>query len=224
MSILDSALPKWPEMRVIGNKVSKKQAADIIMRTDFSFFYPSTNDEEWLRIFYDIIGVGQVEDDDIYKAIYSVAKRIGWLEGIEYIRPSRIMSNYIRGPRGWIDWDGNIDYGTHNIGKWPSCEDVFKDWEIVANAFPYLNLRCQLFDKEGCEDGEEAVIEYIVREGKVEAVKPVDIIPRGIELEYDICAANAERGVSREYLEKVFCRLSGKKMVQNSEEELIFCD
>lgn len=169
-SILSAGLPKWPALAVEGKPVTKEQAAEIIVRTDcFSF---SCNDESWPVMLWEAIGlksdrVGPVNWDDSEAAM----KRLRRIE-LEYLCNARIASAWIGGPHGWCNWDGTIGCNNYNIGKWPSCEAVHGEWALIAAAFPFLDLRCQLFNGENCEDHSAPVIEFRVHNGAVESLVP----------------------------------------------------
>lgn len=205
MNLLDRSLPKWPEMRTIGAPITPKQARNIIMRTDACLSYFSGNNREWLSAVANIIGLKysekypNYEHDDLEK----IRNKINFIY-VEYIMPDRISSSYIGGPNGWVDWNGNIGESGHNIGKWPDVKTVFEEWGAIANAFPFLDMRCQLFDKEGCEDNSNAVIEYVIKNGEVNVVEPADIIPQTIPKYRNFLDLNSEIGVSEEVLRLAF--------------------
>lgn len=194
------SLPKWPEMRTTGEKITPKQARNIIMKTDRSFSYLNCNDKEWVKTVAEILGLKfagkypNINWDDLDR----IRDEFGHLR-LGYISNDRIMTSYIGGPHGWVDWDGNIGEAGHNIGKWPSGEEVLNDWSKIAAQFPFLNMRCQLFDKEGCEDNTIPLIEYVINRGVVEVVEPTEAIQTGFrdaEAEIDrLFTPNAERGV-----------------------------
>lgn len=168
-------LIKWPGFVVLGKSVSKEQAAEIILRTDSYYF--STNDRAWDKTCKEILEYPKDEDydkDDFRSKWDDIGK---WGESIgniplEYLDNSWIGSAYIGGPHGWCDWDGNIGCHYGNIGKWPSVKDVKNDWKAIADAFPFLNLECQLYDAEMGELGAQPIVHFIVKDGNVEVYKP----------------------------------------------------
>src|SRR5689334_7897912 len=87
---------------------------------------------------------------------------------LSYLRNSRIVSCYVNGPHGWCNWDGTIFTNTYNIGKWPNCKEVLEDWQNIAEHFPFLKLKSQLWSTEQCEEGGHAVIQYNIANGTVE--------------------------------------------------------
>lgn len=105
---------------------------------------------------------------------------VGQLD-LQYLYNSRILSSWIGGPHGWCDWNGYIRCSNYNIEKHPSVEEICKEWQVIATAFPYLNLKSQLITEEG--EGNIAV-EFEVKDGTaimktpgalLEAVKDLDI-------------------------------------------------
>ncbi len=184
---LNRGLPKWPAITVIGDDVSQVQAAEILIRTDGHMpdFEYATNSRSLNERLSEIFGLPihrldhsstSVEERfDImvphWNAVSRLRKRLKILE-LEYLSNYQIASSYIGGPHGWVDWYGRVMYSGHNIGKWPSIETVAKEWVTIAKAFPFLNLRCQLYDRESCEVGAEPVVTFEVENGKVAARKP----------------------------------------------------
>lgn len=170
-----TALPKWPAFCVEGRTVTQKQAQEILIRTSDLYF--STNDKDFLRQIYDFLGqptdeFGYPKDLDRLREILEKYRILH----LSFLKNSRIISSFIGGPHGWCDWDGRIGCNTFNIGKYPSVEEVHEDWKKIAEAFPYLDLRCQLWNCEaGCEDSvmdPRPVVEYLVKDGKVEILAP----------------------------------------------------
>lgn len=175
--VLRYGLPKWPGMVVTGDRVTPDRAMEIIVRTDSLNF--CLNDHAFERHLNEALGVGKHSrhsDTWDWDKLEEVRASLGCLDGLEYLRNSRIGSSWIGGPHGWCDWDGTIGCNNYNIGKWPTCEDVFGEWEAIARAFPFLCLRCQLFDGETCEEGIRPVVEYSVGGGTVDAIEPTDTL------------------------------------------------
>lgn len=167
------SLPKWPECRVDGVSVTKEQAQEILIRTqDFHF---STNDERFARDCLRTLGV-KVTDKYPYHDLDEIAQKREEYKCLDifYLRNERIASCYIGGPNGWLDWDGTVYQTGRNIGKWPDVASVYNEWKLIAKTFPYLDLRCQLFNGEGYEEGNLAVVEFVVKSGKVRMKLPTD--------------------------------------------------
>lgn len=88
----------------------------------------------------------------------------------EYVYNSWAASAYIYGPTGWCRPDGVIHFEGHNYGKWPDVSDIVADWELLAQAFPYLDIQCTLFNGESCDEHAEPVITILVKDQTVKTV------------------------------------------------------
>lgn len=181
-------LTKWPLLVVEGDRVTGEQANEILIRTN-SWMY-GCNDKAWERTVGEIVGLPAEPDyyrlapDDFAERMRLVNERqaierefneaLGILD-LEYLYNQRIMSAWIGGPKGWCDWDGQIACNTYNIGKYPDSSEVEAEWAAIAEAFPYLRLRAQLFPDEG--EVITPAVEYRVAEGRVEVVvAPTDVL------------------------------------------------
>jgi hypothetical protein len=176
---------------VVGNSVTEEQAMEILIRTDS--FYFGCNDPEWEEELHNIVyGVRSRDIDNQLKEKYgfdkekyspefwtlkeSFQQRYAPIE-LCYLTNSRIASSWIGGPHGWCSWNGKIGCSNYNIGKWPSVEEVHNDWVAIASEFPFLDLRCQLMNEEAGEsDIIKPLIEFIIKEGKVEMYEPTEIL------------------------------------------------
>lgn len=203
-------LPKWPALVVDGHSVTAEQAAEILIRTNT---YLCSNEREFdnqaKALIYGLTLDDPSEYDADVKAIEKIlgisAQGPGWFKiyeykeakekelgvlDIKYLSNHRISSAWIGGPHGWCDWDGVIGCHNYNIGKWPSVEDIYKEWKIIAKAFPFLDLRCQLMNHEAsCEDMTEnpgPVVEYRVKDGKVKMVENFRSIKRSSFTDLDV--------------------------------------
>jgi hypothetical protein len=200
-------LPKWPALIVKGNRVTENQAKEILIRTDG--FYFSSNDKEFEReINFLIYGF---RENDLHEAAKKAFGFVGYNDFYEwkdtkeepyrileltYLNNSRIISSWIGGSHGWCDWSGNIGCCNYNIGKWPSVEEVYKDWSDIAKNFPYLDLTCQLLDSEAGESDKEqkALIEFRVKNGKVDMSIPESIICETVDVDFVASRMFGERG------------------------------
>lgn len=90
--------------------------------------------------------------------------------GLGYVYNSWVSSSYIGGPHGFANPSGKI-YSSDNIGKWPSCQEVVRDWVRIAHRFPFLELVAILFDKEYSEEGRSPVYALQVKDGEVTRIK-----------------------------------------------------
>jgi hypothetical protein len=205
-------MTKWPRLVVVPEKghetVTREQASEILLRTDGSYF--AVNDREWPKLCADLLGIpsewkpypdGGGWWHIPWQGVMAWQESIGALE-LHYVANSRIMSAWIGGPHGWCDWDGRIGCGTWNIGKWPTAEEVTEDWQKIAAAFPYLDLRAQCIADEG--DGDVAA-QWRVTGGKAALVEPIGRLAPPEDLgEADMLlrlfGRDGERGVSLERL------------------------
>ncbi len=141
-------LTKWPRLLVTGQTVTEEQANEILIRTS-NLWLLHTNDREWTTTVGDVLGV---ENGRLGfwtpESIRAAAEGLRCL-GLQWLYTSRIASSWIGGPHGWCDWDGTIGCATYNIGKHPDVESVTEEWQAIAAAFPFLDLRAQLVTDEG---------------------------------------------------------------------------
>ena len=172
-------------MLVTGEKVTPDQAAEILIRTDGGLPEPSSNTGHFDREVTKLFGVpfsgfraprdpmpegDEARDMDWFNTHWDarrkLRKKLKMLD-LSYLCNDQIVSSWIGGPHGWINWNGEIFSNNHNIGKWPSVECVHQDWKDIAKAFPYLSLTCQLMSGETCEDDKEPLVEFTVTNGTV---------------------------------------------------------
>jgi hypothetical protein len=102
-----------------------------------------------------------------------------------------------------------------NIGKWPSVESVFNEWCLIAEAFPFLKLTCQLFNDEviNATDSRKAVVQYTVEGGKVILSEPRDILTPKDNLDKhlnNLWDLHRERGCSIEQLQEALTYVRAK--------------
>lgn len=179
--ICNTDLGKWPLLVVKGDPVTREQANDILIRTN-SWWHFFTNDKGWGRKVADIVGFPIEPDyyaiDDMDKRMPMIKaymaemeafrKEIGVLD-LEYMHNARIASAWIGGPNGWCNWDGTIFTDDYNIGKWPGDDEIEQEWRSIAEAFPYLNARVQLFPDEGAVL--TPAVELVLSEGTLSVIE-----------------------------------------------------
>ena len=173
MAGLNIELPKWTAMTVMGERVTRAQAAEILIRTND--WVSSCNDQEWMA------AVWRAIDADVtlvnnrpqvsLSSLQAATERLRAL-GLTYLHNERIMSAWFGGPHGWCDWSGNLHTTNYNIGKWPSVAEVRADWKAIAEAFPFLRLRCQLWSGEASAKEIAPLVEFVVARGKVRVIVP----------------------------------------------------
>jgi hypothetical protein len=169
-------LGKWPAHAIEGEPVTRDQASEIIMRT--LGWYMGCNDREWKAIVFGLFGV-KLDGHGLenYQAWDEFRQSLQSIETEYFGLGGRVMSSYIGGPTGWLDWDGRIGTYGHNIGKWPKYEEIRDEWVRLAEAFPYLDLRLQMMPDEDI-DG-PVLAELRVVEGTAEWIEPGPKIERG---------------------------------------------
>lgn len=179
--ILSRGLPKWPQMKVKGETIPVDAANEIIRRTDTFFLGWGGNNKRWNKWAWEMLKVPNHDSDifdnyDLFCEAKESFKKTWELIETEYVANSWMSSSFIGGPHGWCHPTGRIFY-SDNVGKWPSCEDIFNEWKILAGAFPFLKLGVVLMNGESCEDGTSPVCGFIVRNGTVTVVDPKIIDP-----------------------------------------------
>lgn len=234
-------LPKWPALLVVGETVTKEQAWEILIKTA-RLTYLSTNNHKMRHKIYEYIFKVKLDASKHYHSVYDVfnydhvkyneeiakLEKFGYIgDKLEYLHNDRILSSWIGGPHGWCDWNGRIFCNNFNIGKYPDVETVFNEWKIIAKAFPYLNLKCQLFDGESCEDNISPVVEYVVKNGKVKIQLPTNIESKireddALSTAYNLMYnPNREMGCTFEQFKEAYDYVSnGCKYSENDQEEL----
>lgn len=168
-------LPKWPQLVVTGVSVSPDRASEIIIRTsNFHFFSNDLEFENRLHAVIDRTFDWSFNSGhrllDNRARVQSVQEYFSdFLLDLDYLANDRIVSAWIGGSHGWIDWDGTVGCCNYNIGKWPSVTGVELEWEAIAAAFGDLDLCCQLMSGEAGEDN-QPVVEYRIKDGGVKLI------------------------------------------------------
>jgi hypothetical protein len=182
--LLNRNLPKWPQMHVTGKPVTIEQAKEIIRRTDIFFQngggFCGGNNHEYTRRIISSLGMTPFYLDiksGNWSQFSSEGKRFkdewGYID-TNYVFNKWVSSDYIEGPCGWCHPDGTIGF-IDNIGKWPKCEEVLKDWETLAKEFTFLNLGITLMNDEHCEENIQPIISFVVENGKVYVKDPTKL-------------------------------------------------
>lgn len=242
-------LPKWPALVVVGQPVTRSQAMEILIRTDPLWF--SSNDNAFNRqlneFFYDLklpstrygaedkaikLKLGLDPDakgvwNQVYEYKENYKEAVGQLD-LEYLTNEQVVSSWVGGPHGWCDWSGNIGCRNYNIGKWPSVETVFREWQRIAKAFPFLDLTCQLMNhevdcEEYCDDIPGPVIEFRVKSGRVTMKVPTKVLARpdhgDEQFSYKAFIQGGERGCTIEQFKRAveLCRAKFQKEASHEE-------
>ena len=206
LEVLGRGLPKWPQMRVEGVSVTEDQAKEIIRRTDRFFSGPeySGNDTAYIHRAMKLLKIPFLRNGESYELFEAWLKQWEFVE-TNYVKNSWISSSFIYGGHGWCHPDGTISY-IDNVGKWPSCNDVYEDWKRLAAEFPFVHLIAILMDREECEADAQPVCGFYVKTGNVivfdplEHITNVDVVRRSRNLEVDIldspmCSLDAEHSI-----------------------------
>lgn len=197
---------KWPGMIVQGDNVTEEQAAEILLRTDrfLPNFRYACNDRDFMREVQELFPIVEEGDDDLsWIEAYNKNREIYRTISLSYVQNQRIMSAWIGGTNGWCDWDGTIGSANKNIGKWPSVEGVADDWAAIAQAFPFLKLRCQLFNGETCEEDAEPILLFTVSDGKVVVEDSDECLGVFEEADFSmLLTPQSERGITIPQLKK----------------------
>lgn len=180
-ALLSRKLPKWPQMLVTGVPVTKKQALEIIRRTDtfFTCGYDGNNND-WNKTVRVMVGLPKeewwrVKNEDAAKFD---KKRRDWKKKwgcvyTDYVHNSWVSCAFIFGAHGWCHPDGTIGF-VDNVGKWPTVEEVYNDWCLLARTFKFLKVAVTLMDGEQGEDEKKPVVSMVIEKGKVRLVDPYD--------------------------------------------------
>ena len=170
---------KWPAMLITGEKVTEKQAMDIIIRTDEAVVNPNMytfgNNQDFGKQWAKLIDVSYDYDE----SVYSRSKCINFVS-LEYLYNNLLSSCWVGGSTSWIWEDGSI-FKFSNIGKWPSTEEVFDELKRIAQAFPYLKLKVTLFD-------EQVMPDFYIRGQKIVYAEYEDVLDKAL------CSFTVENG------------------------------
>ena len=176
--MMEVGLPKWPQMRVWGRGVSPELAREIIIRTD-SFWEGGHggNDHHWERrlceaVGYPYHGYGDADVDwqAQHQAQEAFKASIGYVS-TEYVNNAWISNAFVFGPSGWCHPDGRIHF-VHNVGKWPSVQEIANEWAQIAAAWPSLDLDVCLMSGESGEEDCQPLVTMWVQSGEVTVHDP----------------------------------------------------
>lgn len=214
--MFDIDLPKWPQCIISGKDVTKEQALEIIRRTDTFFQSPSPedlgNDKELAIGLKKHLEFPEFNSLDIEESFLKFEK---WKEkwGViktEYIFNSWINCCWIGGYHGWCSPEGEIGF-RNNIGKWPTVDSVYKDWEKLSSAFPFLDLTCTLMSTEESELKKISLVSYKVKNGRVEILeKPIPEYKlefKGIYIDWEDFSPKKESYWTLEELKKLWTKV-----------------
>ncbi|MGL6228576.1 MAG: hypothetical protein ACRC3J_05105 [Culicoidibacterales bacterium] len=169
-NLLKINLPKWPQMIVTGVDVTKEQAREIILRTD-SFLtnaceWCGGNNHEFNQQYRSLVGLTGLD----YKDNEPIMKALNVID-CNYVYNRWASSSFIYGPAGWCSQEGKIAF-FHNVGKWPTVEEVLDDWILISAAFPFLDLNVTLMNGESCDETKTPLVNIRVVNGTAELMQP----------------------------------------------------
>jgi len=182
MNLLQLSLPKWPQMIVTGIPVTEDQAKDIIFKTDdfLSDFddYAGGNNRTFTKLYQDAAGISEIVKEysksfssslkrysELCEYNDSIREKLGFIK-TEYVHNDWASSCFAFGPHGWMNPDGNILFND-NVGKWPSVEDIYNEWKMIAEAFTFLEIAVTLMSGERSEENTNPIVSFIISNGKV---------------------------------------------------------
>ena len=150
--------------------VTLEQAKEIIFRTDTHLWNPvyGGNNKNHERRYE--------EETKVKEHFSNIIDQLNFLQylydcvgvlNLEFIKSSYSYSAYIGGPTGFCSPSGKIFYN-HNIGKWPSVEEVYNEFNLIADAFPFISLKATIYNQESCYSLYSIpVVHFIVENGIV---------------------------------------------------------
>lgn len=166
-------------MVVTGQPIPVEEAKEIIRRTDSFFGWLGGGNnrqyDDWVcdMLCVDLKHLWDAKEDWHEKHARQEFFFRRWRRiQTQYVHNSWLSSAFIGGPHGWCHPDGQIGY-VDNVGKWPSIDDILKDWRKLARTFPFLDIGVTLYDREECEDGRHAVVSIAVSNGRAKLVDPL---------------------------------------------------
>lgn len=204
-------LPKWPALLVVGQSITREQAEHVLLRTEQWY---GSNARDWDAYwFHELTARGFLVDMNQGYHFFRCSAHENVERGcipLEYLRNSRVSSCWIGGAHGWCDWNGRIFSNNYNIGKWPSAKEVLEEWETIARAFPFLDLKAQLLSGEIGEEDTVPLIEYHVKDGKVLACEPTEVLAA---CDFSInFSTRSEQGCSKEVLDRALDNVFGPRI------------
>lgn len=167
---------KWCPLYVYGEPVSQEQAAQILIRTDENSF-PQRNGpvRPFISTVHSSLFLRVLNWSDELEFREKMDRVTGRID-LYYLSNRQICTAWIQGLSGWCHWNGLIstDFNRpYSVGKYPSQEEILKEWTQIAERFPFLDLRCWLKDQDDDGNPERLTEQFRVVGGKA-TVEPVD--------------------------------------------------
>lgn len=195
----------WSGFLLYGKSISKKQAAEVIIRTtplrSLSFI-----SEKWCQEVFGAFGIPIQSPEDILDPEYDPAfeeavskyKMLCDSQGfpkLEYFSNWQISSKL--GPHGWCDWDGDLVANSFDIGPRPFEEAILEEWSLLSSTFPFLDLKFNLMEGSISDRSSKPYYEYTIKDGSVTITQdfknpiitphnyyPINPSEKGVSLEY----------------------------------------
>lgn len=183
MKLMNIGLPKWPQLIIVGEDIPVEIAKEIIFRTDDFLTdasdYSGGNAKDFNKLYRAKSGLhlfnDEVEGKSFQRTNYDKQERLREILDfvhLGYVYNRWASSAFAYGPTGFCSPEGKILF-THNIGKYPSTEEVYNDFVEIAKAFPMLDMKAALYDLESCQDEDENgnpkqfLVGFIIKNGEV---------------------------------------------------------
>jgi hypothetical protein len=165
-------LPKWSQMLVSGKQVTVEQAKEIIFRTDLfltdTFKYAGGNEREFNKNYREKSKLVTIADN---RALALQLRQNAKIIYTNFVTNDWASSAFINGPHGWCSPTGEIKF-VDNVGKWPTVTELYNDWKLLAEAFPYLDLTVTVIHGEMYFVDAGPVVNIRVLNGMVTLEKP----------------------------------------------------
>ena len=175
--------PKWAALSVLSDKpLTPQQAEEVILRTyNFSWLDFSPASKEVADLLQALsLPHSSLEGDRTRitgNALQNLRDRVRSLDGLLFLQnhnlslpafltPQYRWSNY----QSWCHWDGTIQI-VKNIGPWSCTGEIQDEWAVLAQAFPFLDLRCHIYNGE-VDDNPKPILEFRVKSGQVSVHSP----------------------------------------------------
>ena len=151
--IKDIELPKWPAIIIRGPSVPKEVAARICVQTSHIPYATRDDDDEKHIVDTIRVAFGMTAEYDI-KDTDRLAKDFGVMtDALAYFSTNCYDNRHSLSESSWITWDGRISFDS-NVGKWPTSDDLFQEWVMIATRFPELKLTADVYPCESCQINE----------------------------------------------------------------------
>lgn len=142
------------------------------------------NMTEYVRLWVEIEEVdGQLRKleetakiNDNWRRMEDRQKEIGLLPGLKHMRNTKLLSNHIYGPRGWVDWDGTVGMTDYRLDGKCKVGQLKSELDAIASAFPHLEMQVQFLprDHDGNATAVEPLAQIDVIDGEAAIVPPGD--------------------------------------------------